>query len=92
MSNGTVIPQRRTAGGCGPKSLSKKMKRRKAQAKAKARRKASGKTKMLPVARGKRVMPAYDYHLSANAPPKDEAVEEAANTQEVRVIRRRTVW
>ena len=95
MSIGTEIPQKRTAGGCGPRSPSKKMKRRRAQAKVRARMRASGKTKKLPVARKKRKkrqMPDYNYNLSANVPSKSPAVEKTANTQEVRVIRRRTVW
>jgi len=91
MSIGTEIPQKRTAGGCGPKKSSKKMLRRKAQAKVRAKRKASGNVK-LPVAREKRRLPDYNYNLSANSAPKSQVVEKTANTQEIRVIRRRTVW
>ena len=92
MNIGTEIPQKRTAGGCGPRSPSKKMLRRRAQAKVKAKRKTSGKMKRLPVKRPQRQMPDYNYNLSANVPSKSPAVEKTANTQEVRVIRRRTVW
>lgn len=87
---GTVIPQKRTAGGCGPRKSSKKMLRRRAQSKAKLRLKASGKMRPLPVKRAVRLLPDVNYEGAANTPPPSPAVAASANT--ARVIRRRTVW
>ena len=104
MSIGTVIPQKRTAGGCGPRKPSKKMKRRRAQAKAKARVKARGKMNPAPKKRRTHKMPDYDYSGAANRAPRVRRRTVFASANQVeepekppvkearKVIRRRTVF
>ena len=94
MSIGTDIPRTRTAGGCGPKKPSKKMKRRRAQAKVRAKRRASGYTKPPAVSRRKREAAAagsLNYNTTANVAPAAANIEATANTPSRTVIRRRTV-